>query len=91
MTNSVTMNVQLPEAVRDRLETLAKSSNRSPATLAAEAITAYVEASTWQVALIAERVEELEAGSKTVSHEEVARWVASWATGNESLPPKPSS
>ncbi len=90
MTKSVTVNVQLPEAVRDRLDALAKTSNRSTATLAAEAITAYVEASTWQVSLIAGRVEELEAGSKTVSHEDVARWVASWGKENERLPPQPS-
>lgn len=90
MTKSVTMNVQLQEAVRDRLDALAKTSNNSAAMLAAEAITAYVEASTWQVSLIDERVTELEEGSKTVSHGEVARWVASWGKEDEKLPPQPS-
>lgn len=84
------MNVRLPEAVRDKLEGLAKSTKRSKSYLAAEAITSYVEANAWQVALIEQRVAELEAGSKTFSHDDVAKWVASWGHGDELTRPEPS-
>lgn len=90
MPKTITMNVRLPEAVRDKLDALAKSTRRSKSYLAAEAITSYVEANAWQVALIEERVAEIEGGSKTVSHDDVATWVASWGRGNERGRPEPS-
>ena len=90
MPKTITMNVRLPEAIRDKLDALSKSTRRSKAYLAAEAITSYVDANAWQVALIERRVAELEDGSQTVSHEDVANWVASWEEGKELKRPEPS-
>ncbi|MBX3517198.1 MAG: ribbon-helix-helix protein, CopG family [Rhodospirillales bacterium] len=83
MPKTIAMNVRLPKAVWDKLDALAKSTRRSKSCLAAEAIAAYVEANAWQVALIEQRVAEAEAGSRTVSHDDVAKWVASWGQGIE--------
>ena len=90
MPKTITMNVRLPEAVREKLDALSKSTRRSKSYLAAEAISSYVEANAWQVALIEQRVAELEAGSRTVSHDDVAKWVASWGRGEELARPEPS-
>lgn len=90
MPKTITMNVRLPEVVRDKLDALAKSTRRTKAYLAAEAITSYVDANAWQVSLIEKRAAELDAGAKTVSHEDVADWVASWGAGNERTRPEPS-
>lgn len=83
MPKTIAMNVRLPEAVRDKLDALAKRTKRSKSHLAAEAIAAYVEANAWQVALIEQRAAEGKARSRTVSHDDVAKWVASWRQGTE--------
>lgn len=90
MPKTITMNVRLPEAIRDKLDVLSKSTRRSKAYLAAEAIASYVEANAWQVALIEKRASELDAGAKTVRHDDVARWVASWGRGEELPRPEPA-
>ncbi|VUX46641.1 conserved hypothetical protein [Candidatus Defluviicoccus seviourii] len=83
MPKTIAMNVRLPKAVWDKLDALAKSTKRSKSYLTAAAITAYVEANAWQVALIEQRAAEAEAGSRTVSHDDVVKWVASWRQGTE--------
>lgn len=90
MPKTITMNVRLPEAIRDKLDALSKSTRRTKAYLAAEAIASYVEANAWQVALIEKRAAELEAGARTVHHDDVARWVTSWGRGDELPRPEPA-
>src|SRR6266403_4078835 len=52
MAKSTTMTVRLKPEVSERLEMLARDTKRSKAYLASEAIEAYVELNSWQVAHI---------------------------------------
>ncbi len=59
---STTMTIRLEDEVKDRLDRLADSTNRSKSYLAAEAIRAFVEINEWQVAEIHAALEEADAG-----------------------------
>jgi predicted transcriptional regulator len=58
---------------KKKLQTSARNTNRSKASLVSEAIESYVAENDWQVALIRERVADAEAGGKTISHKEAMR------------------
>jgi predicted transcriptional regulator len=53
--------------------------------LAAEAIATYLDEQEHQLQKIREGLADAEAG-RVVPHEEVARWLGSWGTGNELRP-----
>ena len=84
---STILSLRIDEATRRRLDALAKRARRSKSFLAAEAITAYVEAESWQL-------DEIEAGladldrDRAVSHEAVADWLGSWGRRRERKPPR---
>ena len=59
---STTMTIRLEDEVKDRLDRLADSTNRSKSYLAAEAIREFVETNEWQIAEIREALEEADAG-----------------------------
>lgn len=59
---STTMTIRLEDEVKDRLDRLADSTNRSKSYLAAEAIRAFVEINEWQVAEIRAAIKEADAG-----------------------------
>ena len=69
------------------MQKLAKSTGRSRAFLAAEAIQEYLDINECQVAGIVGAIASLERG-KSVSHEPVKEWVASWETRKERRTPK---
>ena len=71
MAKSITMTVRLKPEVSERLEMLARDTKRSKAYLASEAIEAYVELNSWQVAHIKRALEEDESSVPGVPHEEV--------------------
>src|SRR6267143_2073500 len=89
MAKSTTMTVRLKPEVSERLEMLARDTKRSKAYLASEAIEAYVELNSWQVAHIKRALEEDESSDPGVPHEEVVSWMESWGTDRELPPPKP--
>ena len=89
MAKSTTMTVRLKPAVSERLEMLARGTKRSKAYLASEAIEAYVELNSWQVAHIKGALEEDESNVPGAPHEEVVSWMESWGTDRELPPPKP--
>jgi predicted transcriptional regulator len=60
--SSTTITVRLDARVKRRLEALARSTRRSKSVLAAEAISAYVEASAWQTAETAKALEAANRG-----------------------------
>lgn len=49
---STTMTVRLEDEVKDRLDHLARATQRSKSFLAAEAIRAYIESNEWQISQI---------------------------------------
>lgn len=59
---STTMTIRLEEEVRDRLDRLAESTQRSKSFLAAEAIREFVENNEWQIAEIRAALKEANAG-----------------------------
>ena len=60
--NSTTITVRLDAKIKRRLEALARSTRRSKSFLAAEAISAYVEANAWQAAETEKALKEADAG-----------------------------
>jgi predicted transcriptional regulator len=56
------MNVRLDAETREALDLLAREMDRPRATLAARAISEYVQRNAWQIAAIKEGVRQLDAG-----------------------------
>lgn len=59
---STTVTVRLEDDIKDRLDRLASSTQRSKSFLAAEAIRAFVENNEWQIAEIEAALAEADAG-----------------------------
>ena len=82
-----TLSIRLDAGTKRRLDVLAKRSQRSKSFLAAEAIAAYVETEEWQMREIQTGLDELEAG-RSVSHEQVSKWLRSWGKPGETKAPR---
>jgi predicted transcriptional regulator len=74
---STTMTIRLEDEVKDRLDRLADSTNRSKSYLAAEAIREFVEANEWQIAEIRAALKEADAGD-FASDKDVAALAKKW-------------
>lgn len=74
---STTMTIRLEDEVKDRLDRLAASTNRSKSYLAAEAIREFVETNEWQIAEIRAALKEADAGD-FASDEDVAALANKW-------------
>jgi RHH-type transcriptional regulator, rel operon repressor / antitoxin RelB len=82
-----TFSVRLDRSAKTRLQKLAKSTGRSRAFLAAEAIHEYLDVNEWQVEGIVGAIASLDRG-KGIPHQRVKEWVASWETRKERSTPK---
>lgn len=80
----MTMSVRLPSNQKRRLQRLAKATERSSSWLAQDAIRMYLEMSEWQI----EAIKEGLADPDRVAHEQVAGWLKTWGTDEETGPPK---
>jgi RHH-type transcriptional regulator, rel operon repressor / antitoxin RelB len=87
--SSATLSIRVDDSAKKRLEKLAKSTGRSSSYLAAEAIDAYLDVNEWQVAGIKKAIASLDRG-KSVAHDDVKAWVASWGGRKERPKPSPS-
>jgi predicted transcriptional regulator len=74
---STTMTIRIEDEVRDRLDRLAASTQRSKSFLAAEAIREYVENNEWQIAGVRKALKEADAGD-FASEKEVATVAKKW-------------
>lgn len=74
----MTMTVRLEDEIKERLERLAISTQRSKSFLAAEAIRQFVESNEWQVAETQAALVEADAGD-FASDAELAAFAAKWA------------
>jgi RHH-type transcriptional regulator, rel operon repressor / antitoxin RelB len=83
---TTTLSVRIDAGTKKQLETLARRARRSKSFLAAEAITAFVEAETWQLDEIQAGLEELDAGGG-VAHKDVSAWLRSWGRARERKAP----
>jgi RHH-type rel operon transcriptional repressor/antitoxin RelB len=84
---TTTLSVRIDTDTKKRLEELAKRARRSKSFLAAEAITAFVEAESWQLDEIQTGLDELNAGHG-VPHKDVANWLRSWGSKRERKAPR---
>lgn len=75
-----------PETTR-KLDALAERSHKTKYALAAEAIEAFVANADWQEQEIQQGIEDLDA-ARTLSHESVKQWLASWGTEGEQKAPR---
>ena len=84
--NTQTFSVRLDRSAKTRLKKLAKSTGRSRAFLAAEAIHEYLDVNEWQVEGIVGAIASLDRG-KGIPHQRVKEWVTSWETRKERSTP----
>ncbi|MCK4761505.1 MAG: CopG family ribbon-helix-helix protein [Candidatus Aminicenantes bacterium] len=72
MPQTTTMSIRLPVEAKERLDNLAKATDRSRGYLAAKAIEEYLDLQEWQILAIREAVKEADSpGAKFLDHEEV--------------------
>ena len=90
MSATTTIEISLPAQLAERLDDLARRTERRPEDVAAEALTAFLDDDAWQVEAIAAAIATADAGGPFVAHEEVERWLASWGTENEGVAPEPT-
>ena len=87
MSATATLSLELPIAVAEKLERLARSLERPRDTLAKEALSSYVDLYEWQIEAVQEGIADADA-SRLVDHDRVAAWLESWGTGDELPPPR---
>ena len=85
--NTTTFSVRVGRSTKSRLEKLAKSTGRSRAFLASEAISAYLDTNEWQISGIARALASLDRG-KGIANARVSEWVSSWETRKERRSPR---
>ncbi|MSO72975.1 MAG: hypothetical protein EXQ84_05130 [Rhodospirillaceae bacterium] len=88
MAGSVPVMTRVTPEVKKRLRAIAKSSERSEAFLAREAIEQFVERNDWQIAVIEGRLADMNSGGETVPHDKVERWLDAKAAGKKLPIPK---
>jgi predicted transcriptional regulator len=85
--NTETFSVRLDRSAKTRLQKLAKSTGRSRAFLAAEAIHEYLDTNEWQMSGITRALTSLDRGNG-IAHARFSEWVASWETRKERRSPR---
>jgi RHH-type transcriptional regulator, rel operon repressor / antitoxin RelB len=84
-TRGSTLSVRVDDAIKKKLEKLAKNTGRSRAFLAAQAIHEYLDVNEWQVARIKRAIAALDAG-RGIAHDEVRAWIQSWGADEHPMP-----
>jgi len=87
MTEAILVRLDAP--TKRRLDAPARRSKRSKSFLAAEAITAYVEAEGWQTSEILAGIADADSG-RIVSHDRVVKWLRSSGKPSEGKAPDES-
>ncbi|MEE8393346.1 MAG: CopG family ribbon-helix-helix protein [Rhodospirillales bacterium] len=83
-TTSMTFRAQ--EELVERLERLAKATDRTRSWHMEKALARYLELQSWQVEHIRQGLADMEAG-RVVGHDRVESWLKNWGTGREGEPP----
>jgi RHH-type rel operon transcriptional repressor/antitoxin RelB len=73
------LSVRMPDKLAERLEKLAKATDRSKSYLATAAIEEFVAIQEWQVQAIKEGIAEAEAG-KIIAHDKAIKELRKWGS-----------
>ena len=87
MTGTVPISLRVSEQKAREIEALAKATDRPKSWLLEQALDAYLETHSWQVARIERGLAEVERG-EAVAHEKVAEWLSGWGRDREGDPPR---
>lgn len=86
---AVTLSIRISSEVRDKLENLSGSTNRTKSFLAAEAIECYLASQDWQINEIKKSLNKVNAEKANfIDHDKVVDWLESWGTKKELKQPK---
>lgn len=86
---TTTLTIRLDSHVRDRLERLAKATDRSKSYLVANAIEDFLSVNEWQIQETLKTIERADQpGAEFVDHSKVAEWLDSWGTSKEKESPR---
>jgi len=85
---AASITLQVDEKLKQELDSIAKTTDRSTAVVVNEALKAYVDARSLQIARLKAAIREADEIG-TVPDEEVEAWMLSWGTENELPMPKP--
>jgi len=86
MATSITL--QVDEKLKQELDSIARTTEKSTSAVVNEALTAYVDARSRQIGMLKASIREAEEVG-TVPDEEVEAWMLSWGTENELPMPTP--
>ena len=84
---TVSLTVELPRDLVERLNALADRTTWDVAHYVREALAGYIPWQEREIAAIQEAIDELDAGGPTYSNEEVLAWIESWGKPDELPPP----
>ena len=87
MSDTAVLTIEIPTAIEERLEDMAKAFARSKSLLAREALVAFLDLYEWQGEAILAGIADADAG-RLIDHKRVAEWLESWGTDHELPPPR---
>ncbi|MEM7349828.1 MAG: CopG family ribbon-helix-helix protein [Acidobacteriota bacterium] len=87
MSQTTQMTIEVPVAVEERLEEVARTSSRSKRSLVQAALISFLDLYDWQIEAIRTGIADADAG-RVVDHDDVAAWLDSWGTANELPAPR---
>jgi RHH-type rel operon transcriptional repressor/antitoxin RelB len=85
---STVLSVRVPKELKEQLDYLSRSSKRSKAYLATEALGDYVKKNAWRAKELHEAIKEADKGV-FLSHEAMVAWADQLGTDGETAPPSP--
>ena len=82
-----TISIEVSKATAERLETLARTTNRSPTALARQALDQFLEVEDWHEQAIEAALAELDAGGPLIANEDMVDYLDALARGDDPPPP----
>jgi predicted transcriptional regulator len=86
-TDTVSLTVDLPRELVERLNALGVRANGGVSRLMLDMLTERIPYLEWKFAKVEESLAELDDGAPTYSNEEVMAWIESWGKPDELPPP----
>jgi predicted transcriptional regulator len=87
VTDTVSLTIELPRALVERLNALGARANGGVGGLMTDMLAERVPYLEWKFAQIEESLADLDAGAPTYSNEDVMAWMESWGKPDELPPP----